>query len=197
MAWDGQFAIDTGDGDGEFIIDDSGNFGVGEDCCCGSCLCAGCSYLESSSIVAEFKMERVDYTTGGSCAFTVCEGQWFHEAEYFFDQCNDTYTSWSTILAGDYSSYSDFSAPCNKSWSFSAGGAGIRQIRKDCATGKWIFGIHFLDVRCTPGSIRFGNLGTGCTSGSDNGTARCIVGDPCYADVTVDSYLQYYSNGAP
>ena len=43
MAWDGEFAIDTGDDAGEWIINDDGTFGVGEECCCCEDLCIYCS----------------------------------------------------------------------------------------------------------------------------------------------------------
>jgi len=62
MAWDGEFTIDTGDGDGEFIIDDSGNFGVGEDCCCG-CLdiCGNCKGSQNTPIVSILGSCASDY----------------------------------------------------------------------------------------------------------------------------------------
>ena len=91
MAWDGEFTIDTGDGAGEFIVNDDGTFGVGEDCCCGT-PCTECATYSA--------ITNAEITISGSCS-----GSW----------CNSIATQeWYRILK----SFTNYSTSCawQKHW---------------------------------------------------------------------------------
>jgi len=192
---------------GKFLLADNGKFGVAEDCCCGDdcidCIdCGDCRFHPDSTLTAQFLyigQTHTDWTC--TSPNPTSGGAWYRESVYTRSSPPTGYELWeNTAVELWYNS--------GEGWYDGELSLHVK-LRKQCVPGsRWeieIIGVSSwkdLGPRCWEGGIygTFGDLGTACSGGSDNGAYCCpapAAPFPLSAARETDSYIIVNNNPLP